>query len=63
MVFVSFFFIDFDKKGLYNQSYIEKDFCCLKPSKRGYNFVETLENLYFKSYVIFKQLQPKIEIK
>ena len=36
-------------KGVYNQSYSERDF-----KYRGCYFVGTLEHLYFKSYVIYK---------
>ena len=52
--------IDFDEKGVYNQSYIEKDFYCLKPSKRE---VVNFRKFIFKSYVIHKQLHPKNELK
>ena len=31
--------------------------------EKGCNFVETSENLYFKSYVIYKQLHLKNEVK
>ena len=56
--------IDFDKKMFIIISYTEKDFFCFETFKeRSCNFAETLENLYFKSYVINKQLQPKNEVK
>ena len=38
-------------KGVYNQSYIEKDFSLLETfNERDCKFVETLENVYFKSW-------------
>ena len=58
--------IDFDEKGVYNQSYIEKDFYCLKPSKRevvNFRKFVRFRKFIFKSYVIHKQLHPKNELK
>ena len=47
------FFDWFWYKGVYNQSYIEKDFFLFETFKeRGCNFAETVENLYFKSWYI-----------
>ena len=45
--------IDFYNWNVYNKSYNERQFFCLKLSKRWviYN-VESSENLYFKSYAI-----------
>ena len=40
--------MDFDEKGAYNQSYSERDFFCLKPSKR---WVVTLLKLQ-KTYIL-----------
>ena len=40
-------------KGVYNQSYIEKDFFLLETfNERDCKFVETLENVYSKSWYI-----------
>ena len=50
--FMQCFFIDFDEKVFIIKVTLKKISFCLKPSKRGCNFVETLENLYFKSWYI-----------
>ena len=46
---VCMFFIDFDTKYVYDQSYSKKEFLLETFKVRGCYFVETLQDLYFKS--------------
>ena len=54
------FLIDFDKKLFIIKVTLKKFLLLEKSKERGCNFVE---NLYFKSCVIYKQLQLKNEIQ
>ena len=54
------FLIDFDKKWFIIKVTLKKFLLLETLKERGCNFVE---NLYFKSCVIYKQLQPKNEIQ
>ena len=51
-----FFFIDFDEKGVYDQSYSERNFFWLKPSKREFVILLKLWEIYILNpmYIIYK---------
>ena len=58
MIYIMFFLLILIKKGVYNQSYIEKEIFLLETFKeKGCNFVKTLENFYFKLWCIMNLSQ------